>query len=185
MDKATLRKKMLQMRADQDIEEFEKNAAKITDSILESVFWKNAGNVALFASLSREFPTAGIIEKGWKQDKKIFLPKIVGKGTMIFIQFNDWQELQPGPFSLREPKSNEEVLLPKNTLMLVPGLAFDDNGWRLGYGGGYYDRYLAKKSLLTVAPCQSWQIQKKIYHDKFDIPVKYLFTENGLLCCRN
>lgn len=152
--------------------------------LLASDAWRRAAAVGLYQALPEEAPTAMLLENAWQTGKTVFLPKITDKtaGEMEFMACAGLRELRPGPFGLLEPAGGAAAR--SVDLLVLPGLAFDRKGWRLGYGGGYYDRFLARRkgfAPLLAGLCQDCQILDSLPHAAFDMPVNGLCTESGLL----
>lgn len=116
-------------------------------------------------------------------DKRWLLPRIIPgeEGIMVFHPY-DPGNLIIHPFGMAEPAPHLPQVPPKEIeLVLAPGLAFDKNGWRLGYGGGYFDRFLKGFGGVSVGVVFQALLLDAIPHDEYDIPVSWLITENGLL----
>ena len=174
--KSELRKQVLQeMKAiprqqKQDIDQ------ALTERILQHPFYQEAKIIATYLSFPHEFQTQGLIEQALKDGKKVLIPKTYPKGRMDFVVYNP-QQLVKTSFGLLEPQGDLEVVdVSQIDLIHVPGLAFTREGYRIGYGGGYYDRYLEHFSghtLSTVYPCQ---IRDFIPEDH-DIPVQEVLID--------
>ena len=178
--KAELRKKVLQeMKVlSQDQKQFIDQA--LTERLLQHPFYQEAKVIASYLSFPHEFQTQELIEQAIKDGKKVLIPKTYPKGRMDFVVY-DPQQLVKTSFGLLEPQGNLEVVdVSKIDLIHVPGLAFTTKGYRIGYGGGYYDRYLKHfpgHTLSTVYPCQ---IQDFI-SENHDIPVQEVLIDEGNL----
>lgn len=123
-------------------------ACLITERLLGHQWFYRAQILLCYASYGSELDTYELIEEALRLKKKIYLPRVLPKRQMAFYQIESLDELQPGfhgilqpPESCRLYRGMEEAEVP--TLMVMPGVAYDPYGYRLGYGGGYYDRYLA------------------------------------------
>lgn len=157
--------------------------------LFNSKVWKDASVIAIFVSYKDEFSTREIIEAAWKQNRKVITPKVINlkERKMVFVPLCNWQELQEGFKGIPEPVSDEEVCINSDVLMLMPGLAFDRQGWRLGYGGGFYDTYLSSLSSrpLTLGLGYSSQIVSRVPHDNFDVPIDGICSDTGLEWIKN
>ena len=176
--KAELRKQVLQeMKA---ISQEQKQALDqtLTERLLQHPFYQEAKLIATYLSFPHEFQTQELIEQALKDGKKVLIPKTYPKGRMDFVVY-DSQQLVKTSFGLLEPQGDLEVVAASQIdLIHVPGLAFTTEGYRIGYGGGYYDRYLENFSghtLSTIYPCQ---IQDFI-SEKHDIPVQEVLIDEG------
>lgn len=174
--KAELRKQVLQeMKA---IPRQQKQAMDqvLTEYFLHHPFYQEAKTIATYLSFPHEFQTQELIEQALKDGKKVLIPKTYPKGRMDFVVY-DPQQLVKTSFGLLEPQGDLEVVdASQIDLIHVPGLAFTMEGYRIGYGGGYYDRYLKHfpgHTLSTVYPCQ---IQDFI-PENHDIPVQEVLID--------
>lgn len=174
--KSELRKQVLQeMKA---ISQEQKQAIDqaLTERLLQHPFYQEAKVIATYLSFPHEFQTQGLIEQALKDGKKVLIPKTYPKRRMDFVVY-DLQQLVKTSFGLLEPQGNLEVVAASQIdLIHVPGLAFTTKGYRIGYGGGYYDRYLEQftgHTLSTVYPCQ---IQDFI-SENHDIPVQEVLID--------
>ena len=178
--KAELRKQVLhEMKALSQEKKQAMNRA-LTERFLRHPFYQEAKVIATYLSFPHEFQTQELIEQALKDDKKVLIPKTYPKGRMEFVVY-DPQQLVKTSFGLLEPQGNLEMVEPSQIdLIHVPGLAFTTEGYRIGYGGGYYDRYLenfAGHSLSTIYPCQVQEFD----FENHDIPVQEVLIYEGNL----
>ena len=151
----------------------------LTERFLRHPFYQEAKVIATYLSFPHEFQTQGLIDQTLKDGKKVLIPKTYPKGRMEFVVYNP-QQLKKTSFGLLEPQGDLEVVDPSQIdLIHVPGLAFTREGYRIGYGGGYYDRYLenfAGQTMSTIYPCQIQTFNP----DSHDIPVQevLIYEEN-------
>ena len=178
--KSELRKQVLQeMKV---IPQKQKNTMDraLTDRLLHHPFYQEAKVIATYLSFPHEFQTQELIEQALKDGKKVLIPKTYPQGRMEFVVY-DPQQLVKTSFGLLEPQGNLEVVEPSQIdLIHVPGLAFTREGYRIGYGGGYYDRYLehfAGHGLSTIYPCQVQEFNSEDH----DIPVQEVLIYEGNL----
>ena len=152
----------------------------LTERLLQHPFYQEAEVIATYLSFSHEFQTQELIEQALKDGKKVLIPKTYPKGRMDFVVY-DPQQLVKTSFGLLEPQGDLEVVdASQIDLIHVPGLVFTTEGYRIGYGGGYYDRYLEHFSghtLSTVYPCQVQQFMP----ENHDIPVQEVLIDEGNL----
>ncbi|MEB1807627.1 MAG: 5-formyltetrahydrofolate cyclo-ligase [Bacillaceae bacterium] len=159
---------------------------KIKELLSSTSLWKEVHTMAITISRGTEVDTYKIIEKAWGEGKKIVVPKTYPeKNEMVFYQINSFDELESTYFQLKEPK--EAVCFPYSheniDLIIVPGVAFDRKGNRLGYGGGYYDRYLSHYKGKTCALAFDEQLVSEIPVESFDVPVQMIVTEDKVYKC--
>ena len=178
--KAELRKQVLQEMKAIPREQKQAMDQALTDQFLKHPFCQEAKVIATYLSFPHEFQTQELIEQALRDGKKVLIPKTYPKGRMDFVVYNP-QQLVKTSFGLLEPQGDLEVVdASQIDLIHVPGLAFTTEGYRIGYGGGYYDRYLEHFSghtLSTVYPCQ---IQDFI-SENHDIPVQEVLIDEGNL----
>lgn len=155
--KAELRKQVLQEMKSLSQEQKQAMDQALTDQFLKHPFYQEAKVIATYLSFPHEFQTQELIEQALRDGKKVLIPKTYPKGRMDFVVY-DPQQLVKTSFGLLEPQRDLEVVdASRIDLIHVPGLAFTTEGYRIGYGGGYYDRYLehfAGHTLSTIYPCQ-------------------------------
>ena len=174
--KSELRKQVLQeMKAIPRTQKVTMDLA-LTDQFLKHPSYQEAKVIATYLSFPHEFQTQELIDQALKDGKKVLIPKTYTKGRMDFVVY-DPQQLVKTSFGLLEPQGDLEVVdASQIDLIHVPGLAFTTEGYRIGYGGGYYDRYLkhfSGNTLSTVYPCQ---IRDFIPEDH-DIPVQEVLID--------
>ena len=178
--KSKLRKQVLQEMKALSQEKKQAMDLALTERFLHHPFYHEAKTIATYLSFPHEFQTQELIEQALKDDKKVLIPKTYPKGRMDFVLY-DPQQLVKTSFGLLEPQGDLEVVEPSQIdLIHVPGLAFTTEGYRIGYGGGYYDRYLenfAGHSLSTIYPCQVQEFNS----EEHDIPVQEVLIYEGNL----
>ena len=174
--KSELRKQVLQEMKVLPREQKQFIDQALTERLLHHPFYQEAKVIASYLSFPHEFQTQELIEQALKDGKKVLIPKTYPKGCMDFVVYNP-QQLVKTSFGLLEPQGDLEVVdASQIDLIHVPGLAFTTEGYRIGYGGGYYDRYLkhfSGNTLSTVYPCQ---IRDFIPEDH-DIPVQEVLVD--------
>ena len=178
--KAELRKKILQEMKTLSQEQKQAMDRVLTERFLKHPFYQEAKTIATYLSFPHEFQTQELIKRMLKDGKKVLIPKTYPKGRMDFVVYHP-QQLVKTSFGLLEPQGDLEVVEPSQIdLIHVPGLAFTTEGYRIGYGGGYYDRYLehfAGHTMSTIYPCQVQEFNL----ENHDIPVQEVLTYEGNL----
>ena len=176
--KAELRKQVLQEMKALPLEQKQFIDQALIERLLHHPFYQEAKVIATYLSFPHEFQTQELIEQALKDGKKVLIPKTYPKGRMDFVVY-DPQQLVKTSFGLLEPQGNLEVVdASQIDLIHVPGLVFTTEGYRIGYGGGYYDRYLEQFSghtLSTVYPCQI----RDFSPENHDIPVQEVLIDEG------
>lgn len=178
--KAELRKKILQEMKAIPREQKQAIDQALIERLLQHPFYQEAKVIATYLSFPHEFQTQELIEQALKDGKKVLIPKTYPKGRMDFVVY-DPQQLVKTSFGLLEPQGDLEVVdASQIDLIHVPGLAFTMEGYRIGYGGGYYDRYLKHfpgHTLSTIYPCQIQDFSP----ENHDIPVQEVLIDEGNL----
>lgn len=135
--------------------------------------YKEAKVIATYLAMPHEYQTGLIIKQALKDGKTVLIPKTYPKGKMIFVEYNP-KELVRSSFGLLEPQSDLAVDKSVIDLIHVPGVAFNKEGYRIGYGGGFYDRYLSDYqgySFSTIYACQQLDFKEEAH----DIAVNEVF----------
>lgn len=176
MDKKELRKKYTKARA--EVEDKEGKDKLIRKNLRELDIYKKAKSVFVFISYKSEVDTRGIIEDILADGKKLLVPLVKGS-EMIAVEVKGIDDLEPNKMGILEPKSGDEVT--DVDLTITPGLAFDKRGYRLGYGGGYYDKFFAKVDTIRMGIGYSDQYVESLVHEDYDKALEYLLTEEGLI----
>ena len=169
--KKTLRKETI--AAMKELPESVKTQAdeQLTQRILELPAFQEAKTLATYLSFDHEFSTAGLIQAALQGGKRVCVPRTYPQGRMEFVEY-DPDILEESRFGLLEPNEQGKVVdKAEIDLIHVPGLVFQSKGYRIGYGGGYYDRYLADFTGKTVSTIYSIQ-QKEFQPDAFDQAVQ-------------
>lgn len=160
--------------------------SEIFHNLLKCDVFQNADMVLTYISTDIEINTLEIINYCLNNNKKVAVPKCIDKHNMNFYYYNNSIVLKKSEYGIYEPCCNEKniAVITDKTVCIVPGLSFDLNGNRLGYGGGYYDRFLDKhNNLITIGLCYQDNISDKLITNEHDICVDYIITENSLEVC--
>ena len=186
-NKDMIRKEIIAKRDSLSEQENLEKSKAIADRLFSLLDYKDADNILIYASMRSEVITDGIISEAFKDSKNVFCPKCIDKdnGVMVFYKINSIEDLKEGYYGIREPEytsAAEEYGASKDierSLVIVPGVAFDRCGNRIGYKGGYYDRFLSKyPNIKTIALAYDLQIVDHIPADAHDIPVLKVITES-------
>ncbi len=186
--KAALRKELLKKRSDINEVEAYKKSRKICESIISTEAFKNAEFIFAYMPIRNEVHILPVIEAGFDLRKRIAFPKCLDKkGHMAFFEVSQLSDLSSGAFGIMEPAEGcpmvdvVEKSETINGIMLVPGVGFDSTKNRLGYGGGYYDRFIgANKSICYIAPAYELQVVENIPTEPYDRCVDIIVTENKI-----
>lgn len=188
MNKKDVRRAVLKERAKLSPEVHETYSTKIMELVASTTYYKNAGTIMCFVSFGSEMDTSMIINKALEDGKRVAVPIAVHETKeLIPSVIASMDELEPGYFNILTPKSEFIRPIEPNEidLVLVPGVAFDHHGYRVGYGGGFYDRFLTRirKDTKKIAIGFSLQILDQVPRESFDLPVDMIISEKGLLPC--
>ncbi|MBZ5749742.1 MULTISPECIES: 5-formyltetrahydrofolate cyclo-ligase [Metabacillus] len=184
MDKNYLRSLIKNKLANMTDNEFWQYSGDIHKQLFSLPEWKIAQTIAVTISTGREVDTTHIIEKAWQEKKNIVVPKCHPEmKTMDFRLITSFNQLERVFFGLLEPKVEETEKVNPNQieLMIVPGIVYDRRGYRIGYGGGYFDRYLPHYKNQTLSLAFSSQIVDIVPTEAHDIAVSALITEDGVI----
>lgn len=178
-NKKLLRQRMISMRDELDTmwkKEYDATQAK---AFLASRFFRDAESLMFNVSFGSEFNTIPLIQEALKLGKTVCVPKVHSKALgIIAFQINSINELMPGYNGILEPMKGAKLMsvLDVDTVV-VPGLAFDTSGYRLGYGGGFYDKFLSMYCLNKVSFAYPFQILNKIPKEEHDIKILKVFAK--------
>jgi len=179
MQKQILREEYQTIR--NNIKNKKEKSQYITEKLKQNILYKNAKIVALYKSLPSEVDTAEIIEHALSYGKIVVLPKVVGE-ELRFYKIGKDEVFVKSKFGVEEPIGDERNFIDKNELdlVIVPGLCFDEEGNRLGFGKGYYDRFLANTELKTIAVCFKEQIIRNgfVPVDSNDVKMQMIITDD-------
>ena len=143
---------------------------------------KQAKTICTFISAFKEPDTVEIIKELWEQDKKIVVPITdIESGTLSLSYINSMDDMKKGAYGILEPKTVRKADENNIDVILVPGLAFDRNGGRMGFGKGYYDRLLESSKAVKIGLCYDFQILEKIPTEIHDVPMNFVITEKEIL----
>lgn len=174
-DKKSIRDKILKIRDGLSIDERKKYDEEIYNKVIESKYYKEAKNIFIFVSYKTEVDTHKIIKTALDQGKTICVPKVISKKDGMYVAIiNNFSDLKPGKYGILEPSEESVKVLEEDIdLVLVPGAVFDKEGGRIGYGGGFYDRFLVKlrKDVPKIALAYDIQIIDKVPMDELDVRI--------------
>ncbi|HFI0122367.1 TPA: 5-formyltetrahydrofolate cyclo-ligase [Streptococcus suis] len=174
MDKHAIRRRSLEELKRLSPEEREVWSKRVLDRLCALPSYQEASILATYLSLPHECGTSYLIERATADGKTIVIPKTYSQGRMIFVEYKA-DDLEETKFGTLEPRSDVEIPAEQIDLMHVPGLAWNADGYRIGYGGGYYDRYLAGYQGATVSTLLKSQLID-FQPDDFDKPVKEMIS---------
>ena len=139
--------------------------------------------ILCYRSLPGEVDTVGIADMLIEKGKRLFLPKTYSDGKMVFYEVGKDTKLVCGNMGVYEPMGDTEIFEGESALCVVPGLCFDKNGARLGYGAGFYDRYLYGRDLKKTALAYGCFIKPQVLHSQYDVRMDSIITQYGIIDC--
>lgn len=162
-----------------EVKEFSESICK---KLQELVDIENARTIMGFSSFGNEVQLMPWLET-ITDEKQILLPRVEKGGKMVAVPFTGWDNIKNGPFGIKEP-IGEPFDLKKIDVVIVPGLVFDPQGYRLGYGKGYYDRFLKelqelRKDAFFCGVCFDFQVVDNIHPHERDVPVHWIVTDKS------
>lgn len=182
-NKQILRKQTLTHLKSISSEEKQAIESKLMIHLCDSPLWKDAETIGITCATDIEWDTIPIIKCAWKEGKRVSVPKTIPKhARMEFYRIDHLSHLEIGFQNILEPIEEQERLIDKSSidLLIVPGVVFDEYGYRIGFGGGYYDRFLTNFQGQTISLLSTLQLVAKLPIEKHDLHVQYLITEKGI-----
>lgn len=185
MVKHTIRQQLLVQRKQLDEKNCQDLSLRIQQSLIDADCFSRAETLALYSPINNEVRTDHLLAVARQSGKQVCYPRVCGE-ALQFVQVVSVAELAPGAFGVAEPKSGGIVPVGEIDLVVVPGVAFDLNGYRLGYGKGFYDRELSRVTQKTasVGLCYEFQLCEELPVEEHDQQLDYIATEMQLIPCR-
>jgi len=179
VEKARLRKQFLDSRDALSLDFIKITSTQIQDNLRKIDFFRNAKSIGAYYSIGSEVKTQDILQGILNSGRQLALPKVV-KNDLVFKTITSFSDLEQGNFSVMEPKDKCESV--KNLdVIIVPAIALTREGFRLGYGFGYYDKFLHGKKLKTIALSYAKQIVKSFPRDDHDVKMDCIVTEDRVI----
>lgn len=185
--KKQLREELAEKRNALAPREVKQRSGIISYHVLQSEEYNKASAVCVYQAFRNEVSCDDIIDKAYEDGKRVFVPVVDDdKKTMDFYEITTDTEWAEGSYGIKEPvitKDTGMLTEADNVLIIMPGLAFDKDKHRIGYGGGYYDKYLlGNDEYTTMAVCYSFQIvNENLPCDDHDVMPDYIVTEDGII----
>ncbi|MFZ5753176.1 MAG: 5-formyltetrahydrofolate cyclo-ligase [Bacillota bacterium] len=183
MDKKTLRKTLLKRRESLSWLEVQGKSHEITQRVLFLPEYKKAETILIYLAYNKELDTSAIMQTAWQQKKKIVVPVCQPRDrSLLLSELLDFNELAPGTWGILEPKAEflRPVPVQNIDLLIIPCVAFDREGYRLGYGGGYFDRFLPaiRSDCTKVGLAYDFQLLDELPREPHDTAVDIIITES-------
>lgn len=179
-DKTSLRKYIKDKKKSMSEDEIASYSSQITTRLIALKEYKEVQRIYAYASYNQEVRTRQLIEYAIADGKLVLVPKVYGD-IMKFHYIDSYDELVCGAYGIPEP-DNDRIDEVNKGFMLLPGLCFDKNHHRMGYGGGFYDKYLSENTqFFKVAAAYDFQVMDSIPYEEYDIPVDKIVTPARVL----
>lgn len=152
-------------------EELRRMGQRMCDRLFARAEWQQAGTILCFVPLPTEPDISPALDRALAEGKVLAVPRVLGEGRMEWVALDSLDDLRPAAYGIREPVSGpvlDPAALPPDTLALVPCLAADRQGVRLGRGGGYYDRFLAQYKGRRLLVCPAALLAEELPRDPWD-----------------
>ena len=171
MDKKELRQQIRQRKRAMTEAEIDAASQRLGELLAEAPLYRQAKTLYGYLPYNQEVRTVPMLQRALAEGKRVAVPKCYGD-EMRFIYLEDLSQVEKGYCGIPEPIADEPVADDPTALVLMPGLAFDPQGRRIGYGGGFYDKFLAAEpNHPTLALCYAFQMVDEIPTEEFDVPV--------------
>lgn len=171
MNKQELRRTIRERKRAMTEEEIVERSNALAEKFYNTPAYQAASTIYGYLPYNQEVRTVPMLQRALDDGKRVAVPKVYGE-EMRFIYLEDLTQVSKGYAGIPEPIADAPVAEDKQALVLMPGLAFDPQGHRIGYGGGFYDRFLAQEPHHpTLALCYEFQMQAHLDTEEFDIPV--------------
>ena len=170
MDKKELRKQIRELKRAMSPAQIERASNRLGEQFAASELYQKAKTIYGYLPYNQEVRTVPILARALADGKQVAVPKVYGD-EMRFICLTDLTQVETGYAGIPEPIADEPIADDPAALVLMPGLAFDKEGHRIGYGGGFYDKFLnAEPTHPTVALCYAFQMVEDLPTEEFDVP---------------
>lgn len=197
LNKSVLRNEILNKRKSLSKDKIANTSELLCNKIINHPKYKDANIILAYMAQDGEIDLEILMKDAISKNKKVYIPKVLRKHTMEFYRYTNKDDLEISNFGILEPKEKEPLQISETDqiFVIVPGVAFDKSGNRIGYGGGFYDTYLSNlldkynnkstktkitdkttSSIYTLAPCYNFQLIDFIKSEDFDIPVMEVIT---------
>ncbi len=184
MPKRTIRQELLARRNQLEATDCHYLSLQAQRRLIDSDCFKKAQVLALYSPIRNEVQTGLLFDAARVEGKRVCYPRIQSE-CLEFLEVASPQELAPGCFGVAEPQIGKPLPIDAVDLLVVPGVAFDRVGHRLGYGKGFYDRELARVSTaaVSVGLCYDFQLCERLPRESHDRPVQFLATDLEFIPC--
>ena len=188
LDKKKTRQRVLQQRRAFSATEKTPAEQRMLKFLQSWDVFRQAKTIHIFISKTDEPDTSPIIESAWESGKTVAVPCVVPESFELFhSQLKSFEDLSSGALGVLEPSPEGRIKMTPESfdLVIIPGVAFDRKGGRLGYGKGYYDRFLEQTAAFRLALAFNFQVLEKVPTEKHDVPMNGILTESGIIEVNN
>ena len=184
--KQNLKSEILEKRKTLSKEEIKEKSSKVKENLYSLSEFKDSKNIMFYVSFNNEVDTQKLIKELLSNNKTILVPFVQKNNPILQLsEIKDFNDLEPKTFGILEPKEDKIKKFGINDvdLVIVPGIVFDKSGHRIGYGYGYYDRFLKKlnKNVVKIGFAFEFQLVDKIPEEQHDVPMDVVVTEKRIL----
>ncbi|MBM6828870.1 5-formyltetrahydrofolate cyclo-ligase [Anaerotignum lactatifermentans] len=170
------KQKMMALRS------WEAEDRKICEGLLSLAAYRRAKTIFCFVSMPEEIDTDFFLQQAWKDGKRVVVPRCGQKGVMAAYEVSSLRDLEAGQYGIREPKAYCALVAPEEIdFGVIPCLSCDRKGFRLGHGGGYYDRYLEGTNFPTAVICREELLLEETAIEPFDTQMDWVITEKEIM----
>lgn len=182
MDKKEIRQDIKAKKNKLNKSDIDNMSLMISDKFVKLKEYKDTDKLFIYMSYNQEVNTKFIIKDCFEHNKSVYVPRVISKDCMKFYKISSFDDLEDGYMGIPEPSINCEESINNNGLMVMPGLAFDFDKHRIGYGGGFYDRFLSDNpDFVKVALCFDFQIYDHIPYEEHDYKPDVIISEKRIL----
>ncbi len=183
--KQDLRARSKERRRNMKSEEKQLLDKAVADNVRRLKEYRPANTILIYMSTPIEVDTIGIIKNAWADGKRVAVPRCIpDTRDMEFHYIDNLESLSVGSFSVLEPDESLPIVTDfSGCLMIVPGMHFDMKGYRIGYGKGYYDRYMVRFTGISAGICYSGELKPFLYHGRYDRHVDIVVTDKRIKTC--
>lgn len=187
MSKDTIRKGMLTALFELGPVKRKKAELQLHKQLYHSTFWEKASVIGMTLSQDLEWDTRAIARRAWRDGKRVCVPKSIHQTRQLdFYEITHFDQVEVGYYDIEEPipEKTQRINPLGIDLLIVPGVVFTREGYRIGFGGGYYDRFLKDFPNTTLSLVHSNQLMDHFPIEEHDLPVQYLVTEQEVVDCQ-
>ena len=185
-EKRDLRRALLEKRGSLSFEVRREKDERLCQTLMQTDAFSHSDTLLAYFPIRNEIDVLPLVEKAFAMGKRVAFPKCERDGKMDFYYVNSISDLEDGAYGIKEPKETCELFSGSGkALCILPALSFDKNGYRLGYGGGYYDRFLSRFDLTSVGLVYEEFFFDELPRNEHDKKASILIKEGGVILSEN